>query len=132
RRHRPGVRLRARPQGGPAGSRGRPRQRIAQQGIEAMIPGSLKPPLCGALLLLLTGCVVSPVPELPPEDVPAEFAGPVMADAPVWPALDWWNSFNDDELSEVIALVQDNNLGLEINERNLEAAQIALREAGFN
>jgi NodT family efflux transporter outer membrane factor (OMF) lipoprotein len=87
----------------------------------------------GTLLaaLLLAACV-SPVPELPDTDVPPQWLGPVAPDAAVWPASDWWNAFGTAELSSLIASVQQNNLDLANNQRNLEAAQITLREAGFN
>lgn len=85
-----------------------------------------------ALGTLLLGACVSPVPELPGTDVPAAWTGPVVAGAAVWPESDWWNSFGNEELSSLIAGVQANNLDLANNQRNLEAAQIALRDAGFN
>ena len=71
------------------------------------------------------------LPQLAQNDVPEEFQGPVIEDAQVWPDSDWWNAFNDEELSNLIDIVQVNNLDLDNNRRNLESAQIALREAGF-
>lgn len=82
--------------------------------------------------LFLASCTLTELPQLAESDIPEEFVGPVIEDADVWPESDWWNAFNDDELSTVINLVQENNLDLENNQRNLESAQIALREAGFN
>jgi len=82
--------------------------------------------------VLLTGCTMTDLPPLPEDDVPDSFIGPVETSAAIWPARDWWNSFNDEELSAIITQVQENNLDLENNQRNLESAQIALREAGFN
>lgn len=82
--------------------------------------------------LYLSGCALTDLPELSFTDVPQMWQGPVIEEAEVWPETDWWNAFNDEELSELIATVQENNLDLEINQRNLESAQIALREAGFN
>lgn len=84
-----------------------------------------------AVSAALVSCV-SPAPPLPATDVPMVWQSPIVTDAPVWPATDWWNSFADPELSTLIADVQTNNLDLANNQRNLEAAQLTLREAGFN
>jgi len=89
-------------------------------------------PLLVFVPLYLSGCALTDLPELSFTDVPQMWQGPVIEEAEVWPETDWWNAFNDEELSELIATVQENNLDLEINQRNLESAQIALREAGFN
>ena len=80
---------------------------------------------------LLAACVTTVSP-LPATDVPAEWVGPLAADAAVWPQSDWWNGFGNAELTGIIASVQASNLDLANNQRNLEAAQISLREAGFN
>jgi outer membrane protein, multidrug efflux system len=84
-----------------------------------------------AVLLAVAGCV-SPVPELSATDVPAGWVAPVTADAPLWPQSDWWNSFSNAELTGLITSVQQNNLDLDNMQRNLQSAQITLREAGFN
>ncbi|MEY3660502.1 MAG: hypothetical protein RLZZ169_1327 [Pseudomonadota bacterium] len=81
--------------------------------------------------LLLAGCA-SEVPPLPATDVPAGWQAPVDGTARLWPATDWWNSFTNAELTELIGSVQANNFDLANNQRNLESAQISLREAGFN
>ncbi len=83
-------------------------------------------------LLFLAGCTMTELPELESTDVPQAWQGPTEEDALVWPDRDWWVSFDNKELSDIISQVQQNNLDLEINRRNLESAQIALREAGFN
>mgnify|MGYP006136069533 CR=1 FL=1 len=80
----------------------------------------------------LSACVSIEVPELPEDDVPENWTGPVMEEAEVWPTLVWWEQFQDDELNNIVQLVRENNLDLQNNRRNLEAAQITLREAGFN
>jgi len=82
--------------------------------------------------LFLSGCSLTDMPQLALTDVPSEWQGPVVEDSAVWPETDWWNAFSDEELSSIITLVQENNLDLDNNRRNLESAQIALREAGFN
>jgi outer membrane protein, multidrug efflux system len=84
-----------------------------------------------ALAALSTACATE-VPPLALTDVPEGWVGPVVADAMIWPASDWWNTFANEELSAIIAEVQANNLDLANNQRNLEAAQLTLRDAGFN
>jgi multidrug efflux system outer membrane protein len=83
------------------------------------------------LVVLAAGCARTPVPEIQPADVPANWQGPIQSDADLWPNTDWWNNFDSDELSEIIELVKANNFDYANNVRNLEAAQIQLREAGF-
>jgi outer membrane protein, multidrug efflux system len=82
-------------------------------------------------LLALGACAVMAPPPLPQSDVPQRFIGPVVAEAAVWPNVDWWNNFHDPELSSFIDEVKANNLDLANNRRNLESAQLALREAGL-
>lgn len=84
------------------------------------------------LIMVLSACVTTGIPQISETDVPETWQGPVTADADVWPQTDWWNSFNDAELSSLINQVKENNLDLANNQRNLESAQIALKEAGFN
>lgn len=85
-----------------------------------------------AFATFLGACATTDVPELPASDVPVDWQGPTTTDADLWPETDWWNSFNDPELSALIEEVKASNLDLANNERNLRAAQISLREAGFN
>ena len=70
-------------------------------------------------------------PPLEAADVPQRFLGPVYDEAPIWPNTDWWRNFNDAELSAFIDEVKASNLDLANNRRNLEAAQLTLREAGL-
>jgi NodT family efflux transporter outer membrane factor (OMF) lipoprotein len=81
--------------------------------------------------LVLGACAVMQPPPLPAADVPQRFVGPVYDDSTVWPNTDWWNNFHDSELSAFIEEVKANNLDLANNRRNLESAQLALREAGL-
>ena len=70
-------------------------------------------------------------PPLQEADVPQRFIGPIYDEARVWPNTDWWNNFNDAELSAFIEEVKASNLDLANNRRNLESAQLTLREAGL-
>ena len=79
----------------------------------------------------LSACARTPVPELAVTDVPDAWTGPVDSDAALWPNVDWWTNFESAELSALIELVKANNFDYANNIRNLEAAQIQLREAGF-
>jgi len=88
------------------------------------------------LLLLaafvLAACGTTPLPVLPEGDVPDAWLGPAGAEADIWPAPDWWNNFQSEELSALIMTIEEKNLDLANNRRNLQRAQIALRDAGFN
>ena len=82
--------------------------------------------------LLLTACALqSERPELQAQDVPQQWSVPTQADVATWPDSDWWNAFADPELSTLIDTIREQNLDLANNRRNLETAQITLREAGF-
>ena len=82
-------------------------------------------------LIMLASCARTPVPEIAATDVPENWQGPIQTDADLWPNTDWWNNFESEELSAIIELVKANNFDFANNIRNLEAAQIQLREAGF-
>ncbi|MDP1931827.1 MAG: efflux transporter outer membrane subunit [Gammaproteobacteria bacterium] len=85
------------------------------------------------LLLAMTGCALqSPVPALEADDLPATFTTRSDTNDITWPESDWWQNFGDAELTSLVEQVQAGNLDLANNQRNLLAAQIALREAGFN
>ncbi len=88
--------------------------------------------LTAAVALGLNACVSVNVPEILDADIPEAWIGPVSEEAEVWPTLVWWENFKDDELNTIVRSVKQNNLDLQNNRRNLEAAQIALQEAGFN
>lgn len=92
-------------------------------------------PLSLAMVIALasTGCALqSDVPALPPGDIPAGYLIPANAVDIAWPQSDWWQNFESRELSELISQVQSGNLSLANNQRNLQAAQLTLRDAGFN
>jgi NodT family efflux transporter outer membrane factor (OMF) lipoprotein len=56
----------------------------------------------------------------------------MQAEAEVWPEPGWWSRFQSEELSDLIVMIEERNLGLAKNQRNLQRAQIALRDAGFD
>jgi NodT family efflux transporter outer membrane factor (OMF) lipoprotein len=81
---------------------------------------------------MLAACAGTPLPELEDGDVPDGWEGPVTAAADTWPSLDWWTNFGSTELTDLMVLIEERNLDLGNNERNLRRAQIALRDAGFD
>lgn len=80
---------------------------------------------------LIFGCARTPVPEIEATDVPAGWLGPVESGSMVWPNVDWWNNFENEELTEILDAVRANNFDYANNVRTLQAAQIQLTEAGF-
>jgi NodT family efflux transporter outer membrane factor (OMF) lipoprotein len=88
----------------------------------------LRPLVSAALAAALSACATMEPPPLLPADVPAAWQGPRFNEADVWPNTDWWNNFQDPELSAFIDAVKANNLDLANNRRNLESAQLALVE----
>ncbi len=95
-----------------------------------------RPLLLALTILPLAACMQTDVPTLASADVPAAFTlraeQAATSATPAWPAVDWWTSFGDAELSSLIGQVQAGNLDLANNRRNLQSAQVALEEAGFN
>jgi len=82
---------------------------------------------------ILTGCAFNtPVPTLQLADVPEQWTGPLEQGTAVWPETQWWNTFDNLVLTDIISKVQAGNFDLANNERNLRNAQITLRDAGFN
>jgi len=92
---------------------------------------TLQRSLLATLVASLTACATLEPPPLPASDIPASWQGPLFNEADVWPATDWWNNFNDAELSAFIEEVKLHNFDLANNRRNLEQAQLTLREAGL-
>ncbi|MDG2087581.1 MAG: TolC family protein [Arenicellaceae bacterium] len=72
------------------------------------------------------------LPELPSSDIPGQWQVSNDGQALSWPQLDWWSSFSSSELTKFMALVETSNLDLANNVRNLEQAQLSLRNAGFD
>jgi len=65
--------------------------------------------------LVAAGCSTPPPVPLKQGDLPAGFTAPTtpdMANAPIWPATDWWNGFNAPELPALEKTAQAENLDL--------------------
>jgi NodT family efflux transporter outer membrane factor (OMF) lipoprotein len=64
------------------------------------------------VLLVAAGCA-TPTPEaLKPADVPQAFTAPIQQNAPVWPQVNWWQSFGSTEMAGLITTAQTDNLDL--------------------
>ena len=86
-----------------------------------------------ALAIQISACALqSDVPALPVNDIPAGYLMQADAVDIAWPDSDWWRNFDSSELTTLIAQIQANNLDLANNQRALQAAQLTLRDAGFN
>ena len=83
------------------------------------------------LVIVLSSCVSTELPELPENDIPAEWQYSAE-NTENWPSLTWWLNFNSPELNEIMVRLDENNLDLDNNARNFEQAQIELRDAGFD
>lgn len=89
--------------------------------------------LGGGIALTLNACALhSEVPALAQSDVPDAWVASIDEEAAAWPQSTWWDSFADPELSSLIDTIAQRNFDLANNRRTLEAAQITLREAGFD
>ncbi len=88
--------------------------------------------LSTCIAIALSACVNTEVPSLADTDVPQAWTVDTNQATPQWPSVAWWQNFSDPELSRLIEQVSQENLDLANNRRNLESAQITLREAGFD
>ena len=79
--------------------------------------------------LFLAGCTNTPMPTLPPSDVPGKFAQASAASAPIWPKPDWWQGFGDPQLTALIAEAQANNLDIAQAAARLRQADARVRQA---
>ena len=80
----------------------------------------------------LAACARTPVPDIEAADVPAAWDGPLAENATLWPNIDWWNNFGSPELTAFMEEVKRENLDFQNNLRSLQAAEIQLRQAGFD
>jgi outer membrane protein, multidrug efflux system len=79
----------------------------------------------------LAGCLSpGPLPRLNNADVPAAFEEKAAADAPIWPARDWWHGFSSAELDGLIATTQAGNLSVGAAEARVLQADARVRQAG--
>jgi NodT family efflux transporter outer membrane factor (OMF) lipoprotein len=78
----------------------------------------------------LAGCAATPPPALQPGDVPAAFEQKVPANAPIWPAADWWTNYSDPQLSALMAQAQAGNLDIAQAAARLRQADARARQAG--
>ena len=79
----------------------------------------------------LAGCATTPLPTLPPEDLPGAWRA-AEGRVGAWPDVDWWLAFESDELADLMARVEARNLDLRTNERDLRMARLALIDAGLD
>jgi len=87
--------------------------------------------LAGACAFALAACATtSPVPQLPPSDVPMAFEQKVADAAPIWPKPDWWRGFGSEELDGLIVSAQSGNLDLAAAETRIVQADARVREVG--
>jgi NodT family efflux transporter outer membrane factor (OMF) lipoprotein len=80
----------------------------------------------------LAACARTPVPDIEAADVPTNWDGPLAENAALWPNVDWWNNFGSPELTAFMEEVKRENLDFQNNLRSLQAAEIQLRQAGFD
>ena len=88
--------------------------------------------LSGACAGLLSACAGSlPTPTtLPATQVPAAFEQEAPANAPIWPATDWWRTFDSIELDQLIATTQSGNLNVAAAEARVLQADARVRQSG--
>jgi len=84
------------------------------------------------MALFIQGCSVNEEIQEINSLLPVAFNQDDASNEGDWPTINWWQQFNSDELNQYIEIVQAQNLDLDNNRRNLQLAQIDLREAGFN
>ncbi len=89
-----------------------------------------KSALVALTAVLLSGCLSTPLPTLQPTDIPAGWEQATAANAPIWPAADWWRGFGNPELDQTIASAQASNLDLVAAEARLLQADARARIAG--
>ncbi len=86
----------------------------------------------GAVAAVLAGCAAGPDYARPDYDPLAQFA--LVAGDPLLsaePEVEWWQSFDDPVLSDLIEVSLRRNHDLRVAAANLAAARALLREAGF-
>lgn len=79
---------------------------------------------------LALGACATPLPGLSMTDIPAMWEQKPVAQAPIWPAADWWQGFSSSELDRLIASAQTDNLDLAAAEARVLQADAQARAAG--
>ena len=62
--------------------------------------------------LLTSGCATAVPQALSPAQQPKSFVGPIVAESAVWPDAQWWQSFDDPDLSALVQRAQSGNRDL--------------------
>jgi NodT family efflux transporter outer membrane factor (OMF) lipoprotein len=86
--------------------------------------------LASAIAIVVSGCTNTPPPTLSPGDVPTAFEQKAPVNAPVWPAHDWWSSYDDPQLSALMAEAEADNLDIAQAAARLREADARARQAG--
>jgi multidrug efflux system outer membrane protein len=84
---------------------------------------------CMIVGALMSGCAV-PSAEMQPREVPAAFENAAGAQAPQWPAREWYRDFSSDELNTFVDLAIKNNLDLASARARVMQADARARQAG--
>ena len=87
-------------------------------------------PVFSCAAVILASCATTPPPGLKAGDVPATFEQKTIANAPMWPAKDWWTNYNDPQLSTLMEQAQANNLDIAQAAARLRQADARARQAG--
>lgn len=89
-----------------------------------------RPLLSLGAALWLCGCQNGAVPQLEPGDIPNGFEQAGRANAPLWPAADWWTGFGDEQLTRLMNQAQSSNLDLLQAAARLRQADARAKQAG--
>src|SRR5215475_2273217 len=65
-----------------------------------------------ALAVALAACQTEVPQVLAPKYVPSNFSSSAVSNAQVWPASEWWKSFNSDEMTGFVGAAQTDNLDM--------------------
>jgi multidrug efflux system outer membrane protein len=84
---------------------------------------------CMIVGAFMSGCAV-PSAETQPREVPAAFENAAGAQAPRWPAREWYRDFSSDELNTFVDLATKNNLDLAGARARVMQADARARQAG--
>jgi multidrug efflux system outer membrane protein len=85
--------------------------------------------VCAGVLSACAGTIPAPT-TLPAQNTPTGFEQSAEANAPIWPAPDWWRGFGSTELDGLIAATQTGNLDLAAAESRVLQADARVRQSG--